>query len=110
MRFHIRVALGAALILINSYSFYVVFFFDSERNVRHRSEFTSSQYTKAKKSADANQQYEMLEAERLAIYENLVELQLYMRSEFEQLNIKYNVLKEDKQFVLFSQNSIKRIK
>ena len=105
MRFYIRAALGAAILLITFFSFYVVFFIDSEQSVPY---YVLKDGEKSAHTFD--KQNEMLEAERLQIYEDLVDLQFYMRSEFDQLKSKHNALKEDKQFDLFARNSIKRIK
>jgi hypothetical protein len=105
MRFYIRAALGAAMLFITYLSFYVVFFIDSEQSVPYNAQ------KDGEKSANTFYQLnEMLEVERLQIYEDLVDLQFYMRSEFDQLKSKHNALKEDKQFDLFARNSIKRIK
>ena len=51
-----------------------------------------------------------LDAERRLIFDNLVDLQFYLRSEFDQVKRRHQMLSDDMKFSLLSQNAAQRIK
>lgn len=111
MRSNLTIALWSTIILFNLYSLYFFVFIDlnQNRSIATHNEIEPNQPSTINKN-ECDYQNENVDKFRKQLFNDLIDLSFYFKSEFKKLETKFEIIKNDKQFHLFKNNSNKRVK